>query len=318
MAIDFSTSWVETLNQHGKAQKPCYFIIDFTGENGHVFSEKENSDVIFDFSEKSKKNLKPLGIYPKPIDEKNFFKAYKIVQNALQRGDSYLANLTFSTPLEINYSLKEIFETSRAKYKILFKDKWVCFSPETFISTRENKIFTFPMKGTINAEIPQAKEKLIQNLKELAEHFTIVDLLRNDLNLISKEVKVNKFRYLEEIKTQKGSIYQASSEIEGKLPQNWQNQMGEMLQKLLPAGSISGAPKPKTLEIIHSAETHQRGFYTGIAGHFDGKNLNTAVMIRFIEKIDGQFFYKSGGGITAQSIAKEEYQEIQDKIYIPR
>ena len=108
-----------------------------------------------------------------------------------------------------------------------------------------------------------------------------------------------------------------SSEIEGEIKPEFQNKIGSILQKLLPAGSILGAPKPKTLEIILEAEKYDRGFYTGIAGYFDGKNLDSCVMIRFIEKENEKLFFKSGGGITHQSELTSEYEEMKNKIYVP-
>ena len=86
---------------------------------------------------------------------------------------------------------------------------------------------------------------------------------------------------------------------------------------LLPAGSILGAPKPKTLEIIQEAESCDRGYYTGVCGWFDGKNLDSCVMIRFIEKESGKLYFKSGGGITHLSNFADEYQEMKNKIYVP-
>jgi para-aminobenzoate synthetase component 1 len=86
---------------------------------------------------------------------------------------------------------------------------------------------------------------------------------------------------------------------------------------LLPAGSILGAPKKKTLEIILEAENFSRGFYTGVCGFFDGTNLDSCVMIRLIEKENDQLFFKSGGGITHLSKIKDEYQEVKNKIYVP-
>ena len=86
---------------------------------------------------------------------------------------------------------------------------------------------------------------------------------------------------------------------------------------MLPAGSISGAPKPKTLEIIRSVEDGKRGYYTGVYGFFDGTNLDSAVAIRFIETHNQTFYYRSGGGVTSQSNCAEEYQELLDKIYVP-
>ena len=93
--------------------------------------------------------------------------------------------------------------------------------------------------------------------------------------------------------------------------------VGLGLFKLLPAGSISGAPKPRTLDIIQEAEEYVRGYYTGVTGIFDGENLDSGVLIRFIEKKDNQLIFKSGGGITARSEVHSEYQEIIDKVYLP-
>ena len=85
----------------------------------------------------------------------------------------------------------------------------------------------------------------------------------------------------------------------------------------MPAGSVTGAPKQKTLEIINHVEGLPRGYYTGIFGCFDGENLESAVMIRFIEQRDGQLWFRSGGGITCNSLAELEYQELIDKVYVP-
>ena len=108
-----------------------------------------------------------------------------------------------------------------------------------------------------------------------------------------------------------------SSEISGKLKPEFQNKIGSVMKSLLPAGSILGAPKPKTLEIIQEAENYDRGFYTGVCGWFDGKNLDSCVMIRFIEKECGKLYFKSGGGITHLSNFTDEYQEMKNKIYVP-
>ena len=86
---------------------------------------------------------------------------------------------------------------------------------------------------------------------------------------------------------------------------------------MLPAGYVSGAPKPATLDIIREAESEPRGYYTGIFGYYDGKELDTAVMIRFIEQFDGRYYFRSGGGITAYSDCESEYKEVLSKIYLP-
>ena len=94
-------------------------------------------------------------------------------------------------------------------------------------------------------------------------------------------------------------------------------QLGDILFSMLPAGSITGAPKKKTMQIIREAEGYERGFYTGITGYFDGDSLDSAVMIRFVEQEADGMYFKSGGGITFKSDARSEYEEMKQKIYVP-
>ena len=128
---------------------------------------------------------------------------------------------------------------------------------------------------------------------------------------------MEKFRYIDEVKTHGKNLLQVSSKISAELPSDWRNNLGNILQKLLPAGSISGAPKPKTVDIIRRVEDYERGYFTGIFGIYDGKNLDSAVMIRFIENSDTGMVFKSGGGLTVYSDAKSEYNELSEKIYVP-
>lgn len=316
-------NWINSLNSYGKQRIPYAFFIDFLGESAELFALNtlHQHQVFMSFPNFQNLNFasnnSDIQIHPKYPDLETYKKSFDKIQYHLNQGDSYLCNLTFSTPIELNLSLDEIFPIVKAKYKILFQQDWLCFSPETFVKIKDNRISTFPMKGTIDANLPNAAETLLNSKKEKAEHYTIVDLLRNDLSQVAKNVKVDRLMYLEEIRTQKGKILQMSSEISGNLEENWQDTLGDILKKLLPAGSISGAPKNKTLEIIKEAENHTRNFYTGIAGVFDGENLDTCVLIRFIEKSDEKYIYKSGGGITAMSKLEDEYNEIKQKIYVP-
>ncbi len=173
------------------------------------------------------------------------------------------------------------------------------------------------MKGTIEASKSNAKEQILNNPKEMAEHVMIVDLMRNDLGIIGKSIKVNKFRYIDKIKAGKKELLQVSSHITAELPHNWQENIGSLLDALTPAGSITGTPKKQTQKIIKEIEEHNRGFYTGIFGIFDGASLHSGVMIRFIQSKEEELLYKSGGGITIDSSVEDEYQELIDKIYLP-
>ncbi len=232
-------------------------------------------------------------------------------------GNSFLVNLTVKTPVGFSGSLQEVFTQAKARYKCWYNEEFVVFSPETFVQICGNRIFSYPMKGTINAAIPDAAGQILNNEKEKAEHVTIVDLIRNDLSQVASSVEVTRFRYIEEIRSSHSRLLQVSSQVTGLLPQGYHNRLGEVLVKLLPAGSVSGAPKQKTCAIIRQAEGEDRGYYTGVMGIFDGEKLDSGVMIRYIERQGNKFYYRSGGGITTQSDVEKEYLEVIDKIYVP-
>jgi para-aminobenzoate synthetase component 1 len=298
-----------------------FFLIDF---EGNIFvDEIKNLNKIY-FSFPSFSNVKIKNINKKPVLNKNpisyekYKKAFDYVIEEIKNGNTYLLNLTFPTKITTNLTLEEIFHISKAKFKLYFKDKFVCFSPERFVKIENNKIYTYPMKGTIDAHIKNAKEKILNNEKEMAEHTMVVDLLRNDLGMVAKNIKVNKFRFIDKIKAGEKELLQVSSEIEGTLPKKWYKNWLDIIKTMLPAGSITGTPKKKTVEIIKRAENYERGFYTGIFGITDEKTfLDSAVIIRYIEKKENELIYKSGGGITIDSVAEKEYEELIKKVYIP-
>lgn len=316
--------FIQTANQLGEQQIPFFFLIDFEQKAPIIFklNEADKQPIQFTFPEYqhvlySNSVDKPFEFHFSPLAYEHYQHSFELVKNEIQKGNSYLLNLTFPTKIETNYTLNEIFVKSRAKYKCYFPENFVCFSPECFVRIQDNKIYSYPMKGTINANEVDAKKKLLDSTKEFSEHNTIVDLIRNDLALVAKNIQVTKYRYLEKVETHRGAIYQTSSEICGELPLNWQAEIGTILAKLLPAGSISGAPKVKTVEIIQQAEQQERGYYTGIFGYFDGRQLDSAVAIRYIEQKGENYYFRSGGGITFLSEIDDEYNEILEKVYVP-
>ncbi|ROH96164.1 aminodeoxychorismate synthase component I [Chryseobacterium daecheongense] len=317
------TKFIE-MDELSLQQVPYFFIIDFLGENVEIYKENEikKSGLLIDFqSISSQKNKHALSkkvewkSYPETLE--SFKSGFDLVQKNIRLGNSYLVNYTRKTRIETNLTLEEIFYHSQAKYKVFYKDFFVFFSPETFVKIIDGKIFTYPMKGTIDASLENAAEILKNDKKEKAEHYTVVDLLRNDLSMVANEVKVDQFQHIDFIKTQQKDLFAMSSEISGKIKPEFDGKIGSLMRKLLPAGSILGAPKPKTLEIILEAEGYNRGYYTGVCGWFDGKNLDSCVMIRFIEKENNTLYFKSGGGITHMSKLEDEYQEMKNKIYVP-
>lgn len=311
------------LNQWGHEKVPFLFVVDFEMENLYAWKVKDvPSDIIFSIGDVSNTSLTSKNgdvtlLVKYPISFSEYKTKFDFVKERITFGDSYLTNLTVKTKIEIDRSLEDLFFESVTKYKFFWKNEFLVFSPETFIKIRDKKIYSFPMKGTIDAALPDAEMVILSDEKELSEHVTIVDLIRNDLSAVAKNVNVNRFRYIEKIKTNQKDLLQVSSEIVGDLPDDYANCIGSTLISLLPAGSISGAPKKRTIQIIQEAEEEKRGFYTGVFGYFDGTNLDSAVMIRFIEQEGENFYYRSGGGITALSEAEKEYQEAIDKIYVP-
>lgn len=303
---------------------PFFFMIDFLVKNVEIYNKKElsNSGLNIDFQGfktnfESYAHKTDFSWKTFPESKESYEKGFNIVQNNLRLGNSYLVNYCRKTPIETDLSLEEIFVSTKAKYKVLKKDHFVFFSPETFVEIMGDKIFTHPMKGTIDAATENAAEVLKNDVKEKAEHYTVVDLLRNDLSMVADNVQVDEFQRIDFLRTKQKNLYAMSSEISGNLKPEFKGKIGSIMQTLLPAGSILGAPKPKTLEIILEAENFDRGFYTGVCGWFDGENLDSCVMIRFIEQENGKLFFKSGGGITHLSKLVDEYEEMKNKIYVP-
>ena len=314
---------LEIMNEWGTAMIPFLFIIDYEMKaiqlyrldeplpenicysfHGEPLHDRNGSTGDFIFRK-----------YPIPFAE--YEAAFSHIQNHIQAGNTFLANLTCSTKLETSLTLRQMYEFSHAKYKILSDNQFVCFSPETFVTIRNGIITTNPMKGTINAELPDAEKLIMESPKETAEHYTVVDLLRNDISIVAEEVTVKRFRYIDRILSHTGCILQVSSEITGKLHSDYNCHLGSIMFDMLPAGSVTGAPKKRTTALIREVEQKDRGYYTGVCGVFDGKNIDSAVMIRFVEMQNGTMHFRSGGGITFMSNAHEEYDELINKIYVP-
>lgn len=354
---------IHLMNQLGKERTPFLFIVNFDTTKNVVIplDEIDPLKIAYDFQGQHNNieafhetysldpenstlfNTSPTWQY-KPVSFINYQAAFTPLMAALQQKTTNLANLTFPTPVKCNLTLPEIFARTTAKYRIFLKDHFCSFSPETFITIKDNIIATFPMKGTINAALPDAEKQLLENPKELDEHETVANEAVKDIALVAKNARISQFRYVDHVTRGDGAILQTSSVIEGDLEADYHDTIGDLLYKLLPAGSITGSPKKVTTKILKSIETYQRGFYSGVAGIYDGHNLDSAVLIRYLEKSrsatdiikpsvketpfsaltplknqNNEFHYtfKSGGGITAMSDAKSEYDELIEKIYLP-
>ncbi len=323
--MDTLRQFVARVNAWGAARRPFLFVVDY--EMQHPWGMPLDAlpdDVWFE--------VPSMGVSPPhsglptdvrfevtPVAFSQYRKAFQRAMDHLQRGDTYLLNLTFPSRLRTNLSPAAMYHRARAPYKLYFRDRFVVFSPECFVRIQGNAIHTFPMKGTAPAEAAGALEALLANEKEQWEHATVVDLLRNDLSLVAERVEVMRYRFPLRVSTHAGDLWQISSEIVGRLRPGWHAHVGSLLLRLLPAGSISGAPKARTVRIIRSIEQNPRGFFTGVFGIYDGQGVESAVMIRYVERRrDGTLWFRSGGGITAYSEARAEYEEMIRKAALPQ
>jgi len=317
--------FIANLNEWGHSRIPFIFLVDFEMKKPMAFrlSDVDAGELKFwihgatNAGEITAREPVSDVLSKEPIPFSSYLEKFNHVQHHLDHGDTFLTNLTISTKITLHHSLLTLFHQSKARYKLWYKNEFLVFSPEIFIQIRDGRIFSYPMKGTIDATIPSARERILSDEKELAEHVTIVDLIRNDLSQIAERVKVVRFRYVEQVHTLNKDLLQVSSEISGDLPADYRSRLGELLVQLLPAGSVSGAPKASTVRILREAEGSDRGYYTGVVGYFDGHSLDSGVMIRYIEQRKDGLYYRSGGGITTQSYAEREFREAIDKVYVP-
>lgn len=322
--MSISESARQRFNAWGRERRPFVFVIPYDealpcvlealDEPGDVFYALPSAQRLPEGNPLPEPVLWEPEFLPRPLYERAFEK----VQYHLRRGDSYLTNLCMATPLRSNLSLEQIFLRARAPYRVLVRGLFTCFSPELFVRMEGNAVTTCPMKGTSPADGDAGPEALLADEKERREHATVTDLLRNDLAMVGQGVQVRRYRYAERIVTQQGDLWATSSEVEARLPDDWRDRLGDLLGALLPAGSVTGAPKARTCRVIAEAEPQPRGYYTGIFGIFDGRALESAVSIRFVEQVgEGRFLYRSGGGITTLSDVREEYDELCRKVYLP-
>lgn len=315
---------IKHMNRLSLEDKTYIFIVDYLRRHTLIktIDKIEKDECLFSFPGLTnagglKGKVTPFQWNIQAPSREDYAHNFNIVKKNIMAGNSYLVNLTCRVPVDTNLTLKEIFLRSDAPYRLWIKDTLVCFSPETFITIDNGVIRSFPMKGTISADIPNAEKTLMESKKEAAEHATITDLIRNDLSMAAEKVTVEKYRYIERISTNKGDILQTSSAIQGNLTMDIHGHAGDILFRQLPAGSITGAPKKKTMEIIGEAEGYERGFYTGVMGYYSHGCIKSAVMIRFMDLENGQLYFKAGGGITAKSNMSDEYNEVIEKIYVP-
>ena len=188
-------------------------------------------------------------------------------------------------------------------------------SPETLVKLENGVLHTFPLAGTrprgkTEAEDKALEAELLADEKELAEHNMLVDLGRNDIGRISRfgSVKVEKYHEIERY----SHVMHIGSTVRGELREDCDAL--DAVGSILPAGTLSGAPKIRACQLINDLENNKRGIYGGGVGYIDfSGNLDLCIAIRLAYKKNGRVFIRSGAGIVADSVPEKEYQECINK-----
>lgn len=256
------------------------------------------------------------------MSEDTYTQAFTKIKSYIREGDCYQVNLAqrFNASIEGDvwqaYCLLRSINPSPFSAYLNYKDFQILSnSPERFLSVKEDIVQTKPIKGTR----PRSKnshedgvllQELINSKKDQAENVMIVDLLRNDIskNCALGSVKVPKLFDIESYP----NVHHMVSTITGKLREN--RSTIDLLRGSFPGGSITGAPKLRSMEIIEELEPHRRGIYCGSIGYIssDG-NMDTNIAIRTILHKDQKMYFYAGGGIVYDSEVNAEYQETFDK-----
>jgi para-aminobenzoate synthetase/4-amino-4-deoxychorismate lyase len=317
-----------------------YCLIDY--EAGHLLedklenfleSNKQKLMQFFFFDDNNVKKIKSSKIefreyygesfsvseYKLNTSKSKFFKNIKKIKQYISEGDTYQVNYTVKGKFNFSGSYASFFQNllfnQSAEYSSFInneKNFIISLSPELFFRTADNNILTKPMKGTLSrrkdlqSDVLRAFE-LEKSEKNRAENLMIVDLLRNDLGKICKygTVKVDKLFGIEKYE----SLFQMVSIIEGKLKSKIS--LSEIIKNMFPCGSITGAPKIRTMEIIKELEEEERGIYTGSIGMMskDSSVFNVAIRTIKIEKETGRGEVGLGSGIVWDSEQEKEYKE---------
>lgn len=268
---------------------------------------------------------------PANMDQGHFFAMVDRAKQHITDGDVFQVVLsqrfdtdTTATPLEV-YRVLRSLNPSPYMYLLEFDgpDKTpyqvVGSSPEALVTVKDGRVYSHPIAGSRpRGKTPEADhaiaEELLADRKEQAEHLMLVDLARNDLSkvCVAGSVDVTQFMEVERF----SHIMHLVSSVEGTLRADVDPV--DVFRATFPAGTLSGAPKPRALEIIDSLEPHQRGIYGGVVGYF-GHNGDTdlAIAIRTVWMSAGVATVQAGAGIVADSVNISEYQETHHKAAAP-
>uniref|UniRef100_A0A7V3E7D9 Aminodeoxychorismate synthase component I n=1 Tax=Ignavibacterium album TaxID=591197 RepID=A0A7V3E7D9_9BACT len=329
---------LKKIDKKGNKQMPAYATLNY--ELGYLFEKRLNrfireekplANFVF-FNDKQVKKIKSSSInfsadknflvsgFRLNSSKAEYIKSIRRIKNYIAEGETYQINFTVKGKFNFSGDVASFFSNlifnQSAKYIALINledEIIISLSPELFFETNLKNIVTQPMKGTIargiNYQDDQMKKHELENsIKNQAENVMIVDLLRNDLGRICEFGSVQTKDLFKVEKYE--SLYQMISSVDGKLKKS--TKISDIIRNIFPCGSVTGAPKIRTMEIIHELEKEERGIYTGAIGLMLGKNLVFNVAIRTIQ-FDRELKKGKiglGSGIVWDSHPEKEFNEV--------
>lgn len=294
-------------------------------EASYEKAEQTLADMSVLLKEGRKKELSPLTLESElrpQFAQKAYCEMVEKAKHYIREGDIFQVVLSNPLRAKAKGSLFDTYRVLRATnpspYMFYFSSDDIEIagaSPETLVKLEHGKLSTFPLAGTRKrgrnqAEDKRLEEELLQDEKERAEHNMLVDLGRNDMGKISQigSVKVEKYMTIERF----SHVMHIGSTVTGKLKE--ERDSVDAVDAILPAGTLSGAPKFRACQIIEELEQSKRGIYGGAIGYLDfAGNLDTCIAIRLVYKKNGSICIRSGAGIVADSVPEKEFEECINK-----
>lgn len=293
-------------NQYEKALNDIQEIIDIITDHSSIAQKPTPRNVSFKCN----------------FSKENFCKMVDKTKQYIYDGDIFQCVVSRRFEAEYNGSLLDAYRvlrtTNPSPYMVFMKlggKEIMCSSPETLVRLKNGKLSTYPIagsrpRGIDSADDDRLEAELLSDEKELSEHNMLVDLGRNDIGKIAKIGSVEVTEYCQVHRYSK--IMHICSEVEGDIRDN--KDAFDAIEALLPAGTLSGAPKIRAAEIIEELEPEPRNIYGGAIGYVDfSGNTDVCIAIRMAVKSDNKVYVQAGAGIVADSVPESEYEETANK-----
>ena len=293
-----------------------------TNYNKAVWELRQLRDLLRSGEKKDEPGGKLLGEVAPLFSKEQFCGMVEKAKNYIREGDIFQIVLSNRLSAPFEGSLLNTYRVLRtinpSPYMFYFSgtDMEIAgASPETLVKLENGVLHTFPLAGTrprgkTDEEDKALERELLADEKELAEHNMLVDLGRNDLGKISKfgTVQVEKLHSIERF----SHVMHIGSTVRGEIDDK--HDALDAIEAVLPAGTLSGAPKIRACRLIGELENNKRGIYGGAIGYIDFTgNMDTCIAIRIVYKKNGKVFVRSGAGIVADSVPEKEYEECLNK-----